>query len=284
MDSTSAFTCPACGFRFRVADRFLGKIATCPAERCAQKIRLKASGEPKASGTRRTTAVSGGSGNARSENQRPKRSERRSPPAIQKTVEPKAAVAKQTVSGSQRAPRTDRRRPNSAVAKSAPAMTTINPLWLGFGSVVAIAVVAGTGWWLLGGLNDETNADQIAMFGSANSGVNGIKAITSPEATLTGFRQTGEQQLNAEQVAANEKARRREQQAIASEKHLNEKFIPYLKQYCIDCHGPDSQEAGINVAELTSAEQLMTERNTWERIYRMINSGRHSCTLSVVFS
>jgi len=56
-------------------------------------------------------------------------------------------------------------------------------------------------------------------------------------------------------------------------KALNEKILPFLTKHCADCHGEDSQEAGINVHKLTSIDQLMTERKTWERVHRMIHVG-----------
>lgn len=81
--------------------------------------------------------------------------------------------------------------------------------------------------------------------------------------------------------AAIEAARRiRAQRAAAAEKKdqasqeelVEEKLLPFLKKYCNDCHGEDVQEAGIRVDELKSADEFLSGRRNWERIYRMINS------------
>lgn len=64
-----------------------------------------------------------------------------------------------------------------------------------------------------------------------------------------------------------------EQKKRARQKRLDEQLKPYLQTYCMDCHGPDSEEAGINVASLSSVDQFFDDRRTWERIYRMVNAG-----------
>lgn len=54
---------------------------------------------------------------------------------------------------------------------------------------------------------------------------------------------------------------------------LQTKIIPFLTKHCADCHGADSQEAGITVHKLTSIDQFLAERKTWERVQRMIHVG-----------
>lgn len=48
---------------------------------------------------------------------------------------------------------------------------------------------------------------------------------------------------------------------------------PFLDQYCIDCHGPDEQMAGIGFHKYDSTLQLLEDRKTWERVYRIMNAG-----------
>jgi hypothetical protein len=54
---------------------------------------------------------------------------------------------------------------------------------------------------------------------------------------------------------------------------LTETVIPYLQKYCVDCHGPEEQMAGIGVHELKSTTQLLPEYSRWIRVYRMIDAG-----------
>ena len=54
---------------------------------------------------------------------------------------------------------------------------------------------------------------------------------------------------------------------------LDETILPFLKTHCVDCHSAESQEGGIIVDGLTDVSQLLKERKTWERVYRILNVG-----------
>lgn len=62
-------------------------------------------------------------------------------------------------------------------------------------------------------------------------------------------------------------------QHAARQQKLEEKVLPFLKTHCVDCHSAESQEGGIVVDGLSTVNQLLKERKTWERVYRMINAG-----------
>jgi hypothetical protein len=64
----------------------------------------------------------------------------------------------------------------------------------------------------------------------------------------------------------------RPDQAVRQQ-NLDDKVLPFLKTHCTDCHSAESQEGGIVVDGLTEVSQLLRERKTWERVYRMINAG-----------
>ena len=51
------------------------------------------------------------------------------------------------------------------------------------------------------------------------------------------------------------------------------KVAPFLETHCFDCHGDDDGDAGLNLAVYTSASDLTEHRKTFEKIFRMINSG-----------
>ncbi len=54
---------------------------------------------------------------------------------------------------------------------------------------------------------------------------------------------------------------------------FEEKILPFLKTHCVECHNAESQEGGIIVNGLATVDQLLKERKTWEKVYRMINAG-----------
>lgn len=54
---------------------------------------------------------------------------------------------------------------------------------------------------------------------------------------------------------------------------LDKKILPYLRTYCLDCHGPDEQEGGIRVDTITDPREFLTDHRKWERVYRMLNAG-----------
>lgn len=57
------------------------------------------------------------------------------------------------------------------------------------------------------------------------------------------------------------------------QQRLEEKVLPFLKTHCTDCHNAESQEGGVIVNGLASIDQLLKDRRTWEKVYRMINAG-----------
>lgn len=62
-------------------------------------------------------------------------------------------------------------------------------------------------------------------------------------------------------------------QDAARQQKLEDKVLPFLKTHCMDCHSAESQEGGIVIDGLSTVNQLLKERKTWERVYRMINAG-----------
>ena len=82
-----------------------------------------------------------------------------------------------------------------------------------------------------------------------------------------------EPQLTAEQIAAQQQAAAQAALEKARRDKLDQQVIPYLKQYCIDCHGEENQEAGIVVHDLRAPQDFLADFHRWERVYRMINAG-----------
>ena len=52
-----------------------------------------------------------------------------------------------------------------------------------------------------------------------------------------------------------------------------QKLVPFLAQFCTDCHGPDFAEAGVNLAAYDSIDSLRDNRRKWNQIAGMIRIG-----------
>lgn len=93
-----------------------------------------------------------------------------------------------------------------------------------------------------------------------------IFAVSIAAVTATGFSVEAAEPADTKSAAGQQTVADRQQQLV-------QKIQPFLKTYCIDCHGLESQDAGIVVSELKSVDQFLSERKTWERVYRMISVG-----------
>ena len=76
----------------------------------------------------------------------------------------------------------------------------------------------------------------------------------------------------AKRIRAQRAAAAKQKERAGKQGDVTKSLQPFLKNYCLDCHGEDTQEAGIRVDQLKDSQQLLTERKDWERVYRMINS------------
>jgi len=124
-------------------------------------------------------------------------------------------------------------------------------LALSVAAICGLAMVLFTGGqlWLSG----------IPLQAARSGTMSGSSVVAQPAATSL----TPQQQL-AEAQAALEKTRK---------DRLDQQVLPYLNQYCIACHGEESQEAGIVVHDLRSPADFLSDFRRWERVYRMISAG-----------
>ncbi|MEO1982607.1 MAG: DUF1592 domain-containing protein [Fuerstiella sp.] len=136
--------------------------------------------------------------------------------------------------------------------KPANAAWSWRPALIGFGGVMTVSVVLMGLWFVL---KAETIAGIPMRYGEGEGTSNTILAsLRNPVAADS-----------AAEILAQEKAARTD-----TLQHL---VLPFLNSYCTDCHGADTQEGGISVHRLQSVDQLLSERKTWQRVYRMINAG-----------
>ena len=49
--------------------------------------------------------------------------------------------------------------------------------------------------------------------------------------------------------------------------------VPFLKSYCLDCHGEQEPEADLSLTEFKSAGSMITQRKKWDAVLRMLNGG-----------
>lgn len=276
---SSEFRCPKCSTRFRVDNKYLGRVAACPKSECGQKMKLTA---PKPN-----AAVTSDSPTARqpapaSSQPSPRKTEVK-PAAAPATPSKQPAAAVQKSAARRKSPmpaaaprqsRTERlarqnevaRRRQSTSPRSKSKSVHIHPAW--YGAVVGL-LIGGAALYVWSGFSamPDSAASEIAA--------NDVAA----EDTVV-FDAAGKQAIpvsmpakSPEQIAADQAAAAEAQKVARRTEDLQQRIIPFLNKHCADCHGPDSQEAGIEVHKLASVDQFLTERRTWERVYRMINSG-----------
>jgi len=118
---------------------------------------------------------------------------------------------------------------------------------------LTLLLLTGSQLWFSGG----------PLLAANSEGESAEPAAARPAAPALTPQQQQQQQLAAAQAAL-EKARR---------DRLDQQVVPYLKQYCIACHGEESQEAGIVVHDLQSPADFLNDFRRWERVYRMISAG-----------
>ncbi|MEZ6126987.1 MAG: DUF1592 domain-containing protein [Planctomycetaceae bacterium] len=153
------------------------------------------------------------------------------------------------------------------VRQAAPQGTRIHPAAYGVGIGLAIGLLGLFAWQRF--QSGPPNSGLVAAESSEGDPSTADGSVPRNEATLTGFPD----QLAAEQEAARRKAEEEAAALAARQKAISEKIVPFLTTHCAECHGADSQEGGITVHQLTSPDQFMSERKSWERVYRMINAG-----------
>ena len=59
-------------------------------------------------------------------------------------------------------------------------------------------------------------------------------------------------------------------ETTTSSTKTTEALQPFFEQFCFDCHGPDSEEAGLNFAELLSQHPIVRNRETWHRVIQLL--------------
>lgn len=50
--------------------------------------------------------------------------------------------------------------------------------------------------------------------------------------------------------------------------------LEFFQQYCFQCHGANTQRAGLNLESLTTENPLVRNRETWEMVLEMLDLGR----------
>ena len=51
-------------------------------------------------------------------------------------------------------------------------------------------------------------------------------------------------------------------------------IAPLVEEFCVRCHGPQTQSAGIDLATLVQVRPLVRHRDTWDRVVGMLDTGR----------
>lgn len=285
--ATSEFKCPKCGTRFRVDNQFLGRVAACPKKDCRQKMRLSGPTDapseieipvPQDSLQELPAQNSAGSKEAKTAPPMPSSENEELAASLKPTSGQGSSVSRPPGSRVSRVERLAKLNKKERRGKqAAPQVTGIHPAVYG----ILLGTILGVGglfaWWNFAPpadtarperkpKNDNRADSEIIVEGMSDQAVvvprtrNAVIPVKLPSKTAAVL---AAERLSREKV---EKDQRRARE-------LKDQVIPFLKTHCLDCHGPDSQEGGITVHKLASADQFLTERKMWERVYRMVKSG-----------
>ncbi|MBC7966812.1 MAG: DUF1587 domain-containing protein, partial [Fuerstia sp.] len=166
-----------------------------------------------------------------------------------------------------------RRGRRAVVADRYAARSSSMPLILVFGATLLLGGIAVGGYWLW-----HEKADVAMVRANGDSTETGTRASeSSPPDSTNPQPPSNAVADNAKSLAAATPASTVNAAVLsrhaARQQQLEEKILPFLKTHCIDCHSAESQEGGIVLDGLSTVNQLLKERKTWERVYRMINAG-----------
>ena len=267
-----SFRCGSCKFRFRVEERFLGRRIRCPNSQCRQPMLLEASAalsetpQPvsapavaKAGRPTRTTT-------APSQTARGSRKGRAS-------VEPEVSSSVSSRPGSVGPVTSNRRHRKLASSDRYDTRSSSAPFVIAFAATLLLGGITASGYWYWNQAGaavavrtiDETDDDQTA--GSIDA-----SASSADSPLLPGGIANNTASLAAARPTSAVSGATLRKNAIRQQK-LEDKILPFLKSHCADCHSADTQEGGVTVHQLATVDQLLKERKTWERVYRMINAG-----------
>ena len=59
-------------------------------------------------------------------------------------------------------------------------------------------------------------------------------------------------------------------QKIATDAVFQSAVVPFVEQYCLDCHGEYDPEGDVSFHDLRSAGQVLDNRDQWERAFKML--------------
>ncbi len=59
----------------------------------------------------------------------------------------------------------------------------------------------------------------------------------------------------------------------ASEEKFQKQVLPFLKKYCLDCHGNGADEGGLTLDAFLKPEEFHANRKTAELVFKMLNAG-----------
>ncbi|MEJ7594128.1 MAG: DUF1592 domain-containing protein [Planctomycetaceae bacterium] len=278
-----SFSCDSCNFRFRVEERFLGRRIRCPNPQCKQPILLDphaAPGDTRRSASGRSSLTAAPTAAPKSPSVAPAKLRTAAPvgnppsSSVRTTTGSReglplkaSPVATQSSGRSESESRSGGR---AVVADRNVARSSATPLIIAFGATLVLGGIAVGGYWFWNQQADVTTVranDESTATGADNSPPDSGK----PQSPSSAVADNATSLAAATPTASVSDAVLR--QHAARQQKLEEKVLPFLKTHCADCHSAESQEGGIVTDGLFTVNQLLKERKTWERVYRMINAG-----------
>ncbi len=268
-----SFRCASCNFRFRVEEKFLGRKIRCPNPQCKKPMLLDPVAVLKE--TRPPAATSPPQSKVT-----PAKSRTAEPAGNRSPVDIKAyqATKDKVAASATKNPATGRAVQSSASSASPgrngrravvqsdryTARSSMTPL---LAACAATLVLGGIG---IGGYLFWNQAEEVTIVRANHNSI--VSEEVKPDTPRpNALAQNAASLADAKPTSAVNDAEV-QKNALRLQK-LEEKILPFLKTHCADCHNAESQEGGVIVNGLATVDQLLKERKTWEKVYRMINAG-----------
>ncbi|MBL8809477.1 MAG: DUF1587 domain-containing protein, partial [Planctomycetaceae bacterium] len=258
-----AFQCPSCRARFRVEEKFLGRTVRCPNTECGKPVRLEASAGLPETPSPQPAEPTSPQRASRERTERAHASERSTAPVAElKQSSVRKSRSATSESSDRAAVRNARTR---KVLEETAKSRSVSPAMIAIATVVFVVIGGGSYWFLIG--RGEAPEATTADVSNAAASANPVAAQAAP-ASETNLAKLAQPQLTSAPALS-----AKQQRDLERQKTVDDKLIPYMTKYCVECHGKDAQEGGVAVHDLKSADELLKNRKKWERVYRMINAG-----------
>jgi hypothetical protein len=233
---TQMVQCPSCKREFKVKDEFLGRKGKCPSKTCQSVFVLKAKATEDEDDFMAFDVDEFDDSEIAT---KPLTRGKTSKTSTKVPVAPPRMVS--------RAKPTAKKKNGKGKSNTSSA-SIMMPLMIGFFVVVGLSVVVAS---VMSSSHSDSGSTPTAVVQTSgdtanpSSGEAGTVVLASNKTELTADVPLG----------------------------FKQDITPFFEKYCYDCHGPDSQEGGLNLSLFKTEESLLTKRKAFEHVFDHLRIG-----------